>query len=114
MACVCAPPSDQDTKFCPPWGDGAPIVRWIPTTPTTELGAVKGAPSRVSCRPVGFVAKVIVTVRGRTSRITSVTRPALSTTDRWIRYQTLGEVSPIVGITKEPLVMPAVGGMKGW
>jgi len=37
-----------------------------------------------------------------------------STTLRMIRYQTLAEVSPVTGMTKEPPVDPLVGGMNGW
>src|SRR5262245_7833206 len=114
MVWVWEPPSDQDRNVLEPWGDGAEITRWMFSTPTTTRGATKGCPSRVSCSPVGLVAKVIVVVRGRMSRMTSVVRPTESSTTRWIRYQTLAEVSPTVGIVNVPDVDPVVGCTKGW
>ena len=36
--------------------------------------------------------------------------PAESRTVRWMRYQTLAAVSPVVGIANDPLVAPVVGG----
>ena len=71
MLWVAAPLSDQDTKLyvvplfvC---GDTTPSVRWIPSTPTTVAGVASGWPSSVICNPAGFVANVIVVVRGTTS-----------------------------------------------
>ena len=52
-------------------------------------------------------------MRGRTSRKVVCVRPAESRTVRWMRYQTLADVSPVVGIVNEPLVAPLVGGMNG-
>jgi len=86
----------------------------MPSTPTTVDGAVKVCPSSLSCSPAGVVVKVIVVVRGNTSRMASFVRPAESMTDRWMRYQTLAAVSPRVGTTKEPPVTPLVGGRTGW
>ena len=40
--------------------------------------------------------------------------PVESVTVRWMRYQTLSEVSPVVGTTKEPDLAPVQGAMKGW
>ncbi len=56
---------------------------------------------------------VIVEVCGITFRNVSCVSPAESTTDRWIRNQTLGEVSPRTGTTKDPPVTPEVGGTNG-
>src|SRR5262245_22009658 len=84
------------------------------STPTTTLGEVNGWPSRVSCSPAGLVWNVMVEVRGRTSRVTSVISPAESTTWRWIRNQTFADTSATTGTTKEPLVIPLVGGRNGW
>ncbi len=63
---------------------------------------------------MGLVESVIVVVRGITSTYVSSVRPAGSTTERWIRYQTLAEVSPNDGIVIEPLVSPLVGCRNGW
>ncbi len=90
------------------------MLRWMFSTPTTTVGAVNGCPSTVTCSPVGLVWNVIVEVRGRTSRVTAVMRPCESATWRLTRKKTFGEVSPIVGTKKEPLVLPLVGGRKGW
>jgi hypothetical protein len=118
MSCVCEPPSDHETKLyvLPPetWGEGAPSVRVMFTTPSTLWGAVKGWPSSVSCSPVGLVWKVIVAVRGTTSTYVSAVSPPESTAERWMRYQTFADVSPSTGTTNEPPVIPLVGGMKGW
>src|SRR5262245_56328999 len=113
MSWTRAPPSDQDWKTLPPCGEGASIVRVMFSTPTTVRGAVKGWPSSLSWRPAGEVVKDIVVVFGRTSRNFSSVRPAESITDRWMRYQTLGEVSPSVGTTNEPVLDPRVGGRTG-
>ena len=96
------------------WGEGAPRLRMMLTTPMTSCGAISGWPSRVTCSPFGLVESVIVDVSGITSRTFSFVKPAGSTTSRWIRYQTLGDVSPITGITNDPPVDPLVGGTNGW
>jgi hypothetical protein len=85
----------------------------MPSTPTTVAGVVSTSPSTLTWRPAGLVWKVIVVVRGTMSRVFSLVRPSESTASRWMRYQTLGEVSPVVGITNEPLAEPVVGGMNG-
>ena len=77
-----------------PWGEGASMLRMMPSTPTTVDGAVNGCPSSFNWSPAGLVVNVIVVVRGTTSRKLSDVRPAESMTERWIRYQTLGDVSP--------------------
>ena len=86
----------------------------MPSTPTTVDGAVNGCPSSFNWSPAGLVVNVIVVVRGTTSRKLSAVRPAESMTERWIRYQTLGDVSPTGGTTKDPPVDPLVGGSTGW
>ena len=85
-----------------------------PTTLSNAYGAATGWPSSLSCRPAGLVASVIRTTRGNTSRCTVCVRPALSLTVSRMRYQTLAAVSPVVGITKLPVVRPLVAGRKGW
>ena len=114
MSWMRAPPSDQDWKTLPPWGEGASMLRIMPSTPTTVDGAVNGWPSSFNWSPAGLVVNVIVVVRGTTSRKLSAVRPAESMTERWIRYQTLGDVSPTGGTTKDPPVDPLVGGSTGW
>ena len=100
MVWILAPPSDQDWNTLPPCGEGASIVRWMPSTPTTADGAVNVCPSSLSWSR-RRVVKVIVVVRGSTSRKASWVRPTESMTDRWIRYQTFAAVSPIVGTVKD-------------
>ena len=72
MSWVAAPLSDQEENMyvAPPevCGDTTPRVRWMPTTPTTCAGVVRGWPSSVICSPDGFVAKDMVDLRGTTSR----------------------------------------------
>ena len=68
----------------------------------------------MSWRPAGFDEKVIVTFRGRRSKNVDVLRPPESVTVRWMRYQTLSEVSPVVGITNVPLFTPVHGARNGW
>src|SRR5688500_8874648 len=71
ISCVWAPPSDQDWKTYEVdpdvWGEGAPSVRRTPTTPCAAKGVVTGWPSSVTCRPVGFAARLSVTTRGTRS-----------------------------------------------
>jgi hypothetical protein len=118
MSWVCEPPSDQETKLyvVPPetCGDGAPSVRVMFTTPSTLCGAVNGWPSSVSCSPDGLLLNVIVDVRGTTSTYVSAVSPPESTAERWMRYQTFADVSPSTGTTKDPPLIPLVGGMNGW
>jgi hypothetical protein len=85
----------------------------VPITPVTVVGAVTGWPSSVSASPAGAVASVNCTLRGSTSRVTSVVRPALSVARKWKRYQMLSEVSVRVGSVTMPLP-PTVSGTKGW
>ena len=95
------------------WGDTAPSVRRTPTT-STDDGVDLGWPSSVTLEPGGLVAKVRVDVRGTTSTNMVSVRPPESRTVRWMRYHTFAEVSPVVGMTKEPVLAPLVGGTKGW
>src|SRR6185295_17575621 len=94
-------------------GVTTPSVRWMPTTPRTEYGAVTGWPSSVSCAPVGLAAMLIVAVCGVMSRSTVVVAPPGSLTVSRMRYQTLAETSPMVGITTDPDLDPVVGCMNG-
>src|SRR5688500_47770 len=114
MACARAPPSDQDSNsyVTPPavWTAGASIRRLRPATPVTESGAGRGSPSNEICTPATSASSRIVARRGWTSRNTLRVRPAGSVTVRWTRYQTFGEVSPVVGITNVPDFEPVVGG----
>jgi hypothetical protein len=118
IVCVAAPASDQDViVYVVPLfvcGETTPRVRWIPSTPTTLAGVASGWPSRVSWRPDGLVAKDIVVLRGTTSVYVVEVSPVESVTVRWMRYQTLAEVSPVVGTTKEPDLAPVQGAMNGW
>jgi hypothetical protein len=84
------------------------------STPTMSTGVVKAWPSTVTCSPVGLVRNAMVEVRGTMSTKVSSVSGIGSVTRKWIRYHTSGDVSPSVGITKEPLVEPEVGGRKGW
>ena len=88
-------------------------MRIIPSTPTTVDGAVNDCPSSFNWSPAGLVVNVMAVVRGTTSRKLSAVRPVESMTERWIRYQTLGDVSPTGGTTKDPAVDPLVGGITG-
>jgi len=112
------PPSDHDTKLyvVPPdtCGEGAPMLRVKLTTPRTLCGDVNGCPSRVSWSPAGLVLKVMVAVRGTTSTNVSEVSPPESTAERWMRYHVLAEGSPTTGTTKDPPLIPLVGGMNGW
>jgi hypothetical protein len=77
-------------------------------------GAVAGTPSTVTCSPAGFVATVTFDLRGFTSRCAWPGWPSVSVTVRWIRYQTLLDVSPDVGTSKQPLSTPVIGPRNGW
>ena len=118
MLWVAAPPSDQETKVkvLPPevCGDTTPSARMIPTTPVTESGVRHGLPVQGHLQAGRVGGRVMVDVRGRTSRKIVVVSPAGSRTVRWIRNQTFAEISPCVGTVNEPLVMPVVAGMNGW
>jgi len=117
ITCVWAPPSDQESNChvwpARGWGELAPIVRTIPTTPVKLTGVVLGWPSRVICNPTGSDVIVMLTVRGRTSRVTWLVKPHESLTVRCIRKNTFESVSMLVGTVNEPLVTPLVGCMNG-
>src|SRR5262249_49155986 len=95
------------------WGTCTPIVRERPTTLLKEKGGAVGCPSSRTLSPPGAVSRVTVVTCGTTSTKVVAVRPPVSRTVRWIRYQTLTEVSPTVGIANEPDLDPDVGGMKG-
>ena len=60
-------------------------------------------------------ASEMVEVRGTTSRYVVDMAPLESVTVRWIRNQTMAEVSPSMGTVKLPLVIPLVAGtVPGW
>jgi hypothetical protein len=59
------------------------------------------------------VVRVIVAVRGLTSRNVEFCNPPESLTVRCILKKTFADVSPVVGTTNEPLVIPLVGERKG-
>ena len=72
MLCDNAPPSDHfvNAYTTPPsvCGVNVPIVRVNPTTDCTEYGVVTGRPSRVTNRPLGALARVMVDRFGWMSR----------------------------------------------
>src|SRR3954469_22009170 len=91
------------------------MLRMTPTTLVKVSGeATAAAPSRLTFSPGGSVARVRLTLFGKTSTEVVWESPPESVAVRVIRYQTLGEVSMSGAALNEPLVMPEVGGMTGW
>ena len=111
---VAAPPSDQEANcrsFAPDvCGDTAPSARMTPTTLVTDSGVRDRLPSERHLQAGRVRGRVIVDVRGRTSRKVVLVSPAGSRAVRWIRKKTFAETSPRVGTVKEPLVTPVVSG----
>src|SRR5262245_6844810 len=118
MLCTGAPPSDHrsNTQIFPlaRCCVGAVSLRLMLTTLPTDSGVVCGWSSSSSSRPGGFVWIVIVEVRGWMSRYDVWDRPTESVTVRYIRYQTLIEVSPVVGMVNVLDVKPLVAAINEW
>ena len=112
--CVTSPPFDQDSNSYSPssfvCGDRVPNVLNMPSTLVTATGVENGCPSTVTSRPGGLVVNVMVDFLGRMSTESFPLPPFESVTVKIIRYQTLSDVSPSLGIEKEPLLTPSRGG----
>ena len=76
----------------------------MPSTLVTSTGVENGCPSTVTSRPGGSVVNGMVDFLGRMSTESFPVPPLESVTVKIIRYQTLSDVSPSLGIEKVPLV----------
>ena len=68
----------------------------------------------LTCSPAGLACNVIWAVFGNTSTKVVLVRPPESVTVRCIRYQTTVDVSPVFGMTNDPLETPLNGAMNSW
>src|SRR5688500_16488650 len=77
MVCDCAPPSDQDRNVKPACA-GAPTLSAYASQDTMVAGATIDVPFTVSVRPLGMLAKEMLTRRGSTLRVVVALSPPLS------------------------------------